>query len=209
MCFLRDQSPESAMEHYKAALPYRDMIIGIGLDSNEHKRPPVLFKEVFLRAKKDGFRITAHCDVGQQDTLQNIHQLISPSEGILTHRIDHGLNAADKQELLELITSQGIGMTICPWAYLRRFNLEETGRRLRTLIDAGVKICISSDGPPLMEGAWVMHNILLARHLCSLTEEDIIQMMQDAVEISWADQDVKKEILAELEEYSYRTRNKG
>ncbi len=88
---------------------------------------------------------------------------------------------------------------------LRRFDLEETGRRLRTLIDAGVKICISSDDPPLMEGTWVMHNILLARKLCSLTEEDIVQMMKDAVEISWADQDVKTEILAELGGDSYRS----
>ncbi|KAF4955702.1 hypothetical protein FGADI_4395 [Fusarium gaditjirri] len=205
MCFLRDQSPASAMEHYKAALPYRDLIIGIGLDSNEHKRPPILFKEVFQQAKNDGFKITAHCDVGQEDTHQNIHQLISPSEGILTHRVDHGLNAADKPELVKPITSQGIGMTICPWAYLRRMNLEEIGRRLRTLIDAGVKICISSDGPPLMEGAWIVHNILLARQLCSLTEEDIVQMMADAVEISWADQDVKTEILAELGRNSYRS----
>ncbi|KAF5630169.1 family oxidoreductase [Fusarium tjaetaba] len=209
MCFLRDQSPDSAMEHYKAALPYRDMIIGIGLDSNEHKRPPVLFKEVFQQAKKDGFKITAHCDVGQEDTYQNIHQLISPSEGILTHRIDHGLNAADKPEPLELITSQGIGMTICPWAYLRRFNLEEIGRRMRTLIDVGVKICISSDDPPFMEGAWIMHNMLLARQLCGLSEEDVVQMMRDAVEISWAVQDVKTEILAELDRNSYRSRNKG
>ncbi|KAF5565598.1 adenosine deaminase [Fusarium phyllophilum] len=212
MCFLRDQSPDSAMEHYKAALPYRDMIIGIGLDSNEHKRPPILFKEIFQQAKNDGFRITAHCDVGQEDTHQNIHQLISPSEGILTHRIDHGLNAADRPELIELIeliTSQNIGMTICPWAYLRRFNLEEISRRLRVLIDAGVKICISSDDPPFMEGAWIMHNILLARQLCGLTEEDIVQMLEDAVEISWADQDLKTAILAELGEDSYRFRNKG
>ncbi|KAL5590381.1 hypothetical protein FOBRF1_013938 [Fusarium oxysporum] len=205
MCFLRDQSPASAMEHYEAALPYRDMIIGIGLDSNEHKRPPILFKEVFQRAKNDGFKITAHCDVGQEDTHQNIHQLISPSYEILTHRIDHGLNASDKPELVELITSQGIGMTICPWAYLRRFNLEEIGRRLRTLIDAGVQICISSDDPPLMEGAWIMHNILLARQLCCLTEEDIVKMMADAVEISWAVQDVKAEVLAELGGNAYRS----
>jgi adenosine deaminase len=197
------------MEHYKAALPYRDMIVGIGLDSNEHKRPPILFKEVFQQAKNDGFKITAHCDVGQEDTYQNIHQLISPSEGILTHRIDHGLNAADKPELVELIVSQGIGMTICPWAYLRRFSLEEIGRGMRTLIDAGVKVCISSDDPPFMEGTWIMHNMLFARQLCGLTEEGVVQMVENAVEISWADQDVKMEILAELDGNSYRSRNNG
>lgn len=37
MCILRDLSPESAMEHYLAALDYRHMIVGIGLDSNEEQ----------------------------------------------------------------------------------------------------------------------------------------------------------------------------
>lgn len=64
MCLIRDLSPEDAMDYYKAALPYRDMITGIGLDSNEYHRPPLLFQEVFSLARRDGFRITMHCDVG-------------------------------------------------------------------------------------------------------------------------------------------------
>ena len=61
------------MEHYDTALKYRDMIVGIGLDSNEVDRPPSLFDEVFLRARNDGFRLTAHCDVGKPYPLEHIH----------------------------------------------------------------------------------------------------------------------------------------
>jgi adenosine deaminase len=55
-------SPGSALKVYDAAMPYRDMIVGIGLDSDELDRPPSIFQEVFVRAKADGFKLTALCD---------------------------------------------------------------------------------------------------------------------------------------------------
>src|SRR5262249_8245599 len=45
MCFLRDQSPESAMATLEQSLPYRDAIVGVGLDSDERGNPPVKFRE--------------------------------------------------------------------------------------------------------------------------------------------------------------------
>ncbi len=113
MCFLRDLSPESAMEHYELSLPYRDIIVGIGLDSNEFDRPPELFSEVYLRARKDGFRLTAHCDVKQPATLEHIRQVVTVLGGTGAERVDHGLDAAEKDELVNLIAEKGVGMTIC------------------------------------------------------------------------------------------------
>ncbi|MBL4681290.1 MAG: hypothetical protein JKY88_11285 [Pseudomonadales bacterium] len=52
MCFLRDLSAESAMEHLQMSLPFKDWIIGVGLDSDERDNPPVKFSEVFASARK-------------------------------------------------------------------------------------------------------------------------------------------------------------
>lgn len=52
MCFLRDMSAESAMATLERSLPYRDWIVGVGLDSDEKGNPPVKFKEVFERARR-------------------------------------------------------------------------------------------------------------------------------------------------------------
>ena len=35
MCFLRDHSAESAAETLEASVPFRDWIVGVGLDSDE------------------------------------------------------------------------------------------------------------------------------------------------------------------------------
>lgn len=60
MCFLRDESAESALETLEAAKPYLDRIVGIGLDSAEVGHPPVKFREVYEAAAALGLRRVAH-----------------------------------------------------------------------------------------------------------------------------------------------------
>ena len=55
MCFLRHLDEASAMQTLESALNYKDIIIGVGLDSSELGHPPSKFKTVFYRALKEGF----------------------------------------------------------------------------------------------------------------------------------------------------------
>jgi len=65
MCFLRDWQSEFAMATLMESLPYKDWIVGVGLDSDERGHPPIKFTKVFERAKQEGFLITAHADIDQ------------------------------------------------------------------------------------------------------------------------------------------------
>ena len=47
-------------------------IVGVGLDSDERGNPPVKFKDVFERARGEGYRLTMHCDVDQEDSVGHI-----------------------------------------------------------------------------------------------------------------------------------------
>lgn len=199
MCFLRDSTPESAMQHYEAALEYKDMIVGFGLDSNEYRRPPWLFDEVFALARRDGFRITAHCDVGVENTHQHIRHVATGLGRTGSSRIDHGLNVADKTELVALVKERSISLTICPWAYLRRESYESIAERIRLLLDAGVTVCVSSDSPAYMDGAFLLPNILLVQKMCGLSDEDVLRIMRNSVDMSWADDEIKTALFAELQ----------
>lgn len=42
------------------ALPYREHLLGVGLDSAEQGYPPSLFTDVFAEASKHGLRLMAH-----------------------------------------------------------------------------------------------------------------------------------------------------
>lgn len=198
---LRDMPAESAMEHYEAALPYKDMTVGIGLDSNEYDRPPSLFEELYLRARADGFKLTCHCDVMQKDTHEHIYQVAECIGGSGADRCDHGLDAAERPELVELIKEKRMGMTLCPWAYVRHHEEEDLFRHVRTLFDAGIKVNISSDSPAYVESNWITQNLLLLRMKCRFTNEEIARVEKDSVEMCWADEDVKRNLLGEIERF--------
>ena len=175
------------------------MIVGIGLDSNEDQHPPSLFEEIYLRARADGFRLTAHCDVGKAYPIEHVHQVVNSVGGTGAERVDHGMNATDDPELMETIREKEIGMTICPWSYIRHQPFDEVFERIRTLFDAGIKISIASDDPTFMEDTWLYENMLLAQRFCKFSDEDMLRLAKNAVEICWASDAVKKGILDQLE----------
>ncbi|KAG5795370.1 hypothetical protein H9Q69_005567 [Fusarium xylarioides] len=200
MCFLRDMSPESAMETYEAVLSYRDMVVGIGLDSDENDRPPLMFEEVYKRARQDGFRITAHCDVGNKDAHKHIRQVVNDLGETGADRLDHGINAAQDPEIMHRIKERGIGMTLTPWGYLRHEPVDEIFPRIRTLFDAGIPIAIGSDDPAYMEDTWILHDWLLVKKMCAFSNNDMATLAKSAIDMCWAEDGVKEEMRRELEE---------
>jgi adenosine deaminase len=199
MCFLRDLSPEDAMMHYEMALPYREMIVGIGLDSNEYGRPPLLFDEVYKRAREDGFKLTCHCDVTQKDTHEHIRQVACELGGTGADRIDHGLDAAEAPELVEIIKIKRTGMTLCPWAYVRHHKEENVFGYVRKLFDAGVLVNISSDSPAYVESNWVVDNLMLLKIKGGFTDDEIVKVQFNAVDICWAPKSLKAEMREKIE----------
>lgn len=195
---LRDVPVKSATKHYEAALAYKDMIVGIGLDSNEYDRPPLLFEDLYLRARADGFKLTCHCDVTQKDTHEHIRQVVECIGGTGADRCDHGLDAAERPELVALIKAKGMGMTLCPWAYVRHHKEEDLFKHIRTLFVAGIKVNISSDSPAYVENNWITQNLLLIRLKCGFTNEEIVRVESDSVEMCWASEEVKRDLLHEI-----------
>ena len=187
------------MTHYQAALKYKDMIVGIGLDSNERDHPPSLFDNIFTLARKDGFKVTAHCDVGVKDTHAHIRQVASTLAGGGLDRMDHGLNVADKTELVDLVAKRNLLLTICPWAYLRRETYDSIAERIRILVDAGISVTIASDSPAYTDQSWITHNLRLTQRMCSFTDEDMVKLVKAGVHNCWADAVVKQAILQEID----------
>lgn len=201
-CFLRDVPPESALDHYALLQPYRDMIVGIGLDSNEFNHPPSLFQDLYLQARNDGFKLTCHCDVAQPDTLAHIHQVVTSLGGTGAERVDHGLDAASSPELVQLLKTRKTGMTLCPWAYVRHHTETNVFGYLRTLWEEGVKIMISSDSPVYVEDNWLIENLKLTKLKADFGDEDILKLMRNAVEICWADEVAKSDFRRELNAFA-------
>lgn len=196
MCFLRDFSEESAFEHYEMALPYKDRILGIGLDSDERNNPPLKFERVFKKAKEDGFHITMHCDIDQVGSIQNISDALHV---IGVERIDHGTNIVEDPALIEYVIENNIGLTSCPVS--NSFVTEDMkGKEVKQLLDQGVKITINSDDPAYFK-SYVSDDLLaVAKHM-DLSREDIVKLVKNAFEIAWTSEDNIENYLKQVDEY--------
>jgi adenosine deaminase len=196
MCFLRDFQAEFAMATLVQALPYKEWIVGVGLDSDEKGNPPVKFAAVFARARAEGFRLTMHCDIDQENTTEHIRQAL---DVIGVERIDHGTNALEDPKLVEEILGRGIGLTTCPISN----GVVTAGMKaaeIKQLFDLGVKVTVNSDDPAYFPG-YVAENLAVLRSELGLSEADLIQLQRNAVDISWAPPAVKDALLAELAAY--------
>jgi len=186
MCFLRDMSAESAMEHLEMSLPYRDWIIGVGLDSDERDNPPVKFQDVFAKAREEGYKLTMHCDVNQVEIINHIWQCL---DEINVDRIDHGINSLEDDKLCNEIRKRGLGLTICPVS--NRFVVQSlTSQEIKEMLARGMKATINSDDPGYFR-AYLTDNFLALIGETEFSKEEITQLNSNAFEVSWLPEERK------------------
>jgi adenine deaminase len=196
LCFLRDFSPEYAMATLMESLPYKEWIVGVGLDSDERDNPPALFAEVFARARAEGYFLTMHCDIDQNNSIEHIRQVI---EDIGVDRIDHGTNIVEDERLVALVREKGIGLTSCPVS--NSFVTEDMkSAEVVTLLRAGVKVMLNSDDPAYF-GAYLTENMVAIADATDLTRAELVQLQRNAFEISWLSSSARDGFLQKLDEY--------
>ena len=197
MCFLRDRSAESAMVTLEQSLPYKDWIIGVGLDSDEKGNPPIKFKEVFARARSEGYHLTMHCDVDQENSVEHIWQCLND---IGVERIDHGVNSLEDKTLIREIKGRGLGLTVCPISNSYVTDGLKAGE-IKTMLDQGVRATINSDDPAYFPG-YMNENLIAVQEAVGLTRDDVVQLARNAFTISWLAREDKDRYLTALEAYA-------
>lgn len=198
LCFLRDMSAESALEHLTLASLYNDWIVGVGLDSDERNNPPVKFAEVFAKAKAMGFKLTMHCDVNQLNTLQHISQCIGD---IKVDRIDHGINSLESDELCELIKLKQLGLTVCPVS--NKFVVQSlTSGEVRSMLEKDMLVTINSDDPAYFR-AYLTENFLALQEEGQFNQAQIVTLVENAFKVAWLSDTAKQKYLNMISAYCH------
>ncbi len=197
MCFLRHLPEESAMATLEAATPFRDSIVGVGLDSGERGNPPEGFTRVFAEARRRGLRAVAHA--GEEGPPAYI---IGALDALGAERIDHGVTCDQDDRVVERLAAEGIPLTMCPLSNvrLRVFDRMED-HNLKRLMDRGVKVTINSDDPAYF-GGYIADNYRAAAEALGLGHDDLVRIAIDGVEASFLDEGRKAELIAEIERYA-------
>ncbi|MBO1255465.1 adenosine deaminase [Alteromonas sp. 5E99-2] len=196
LCFLRDMSAESAMEHLMYAEPYLDWIVGVGLDSDEKDNPPLKFADVFAKAKTFGLKLTMHCDVNQNNTHDHIAQCL---DDIQVDRIDHGVNSLEKAALWQTIKTKKLGLTVCPVS--NRFVVQSlTSKEIRQMLDNQMLVTINSDDPAYFR-AYLNENFIELQSEGDFSESDIITLVTNAFKVAWLPEQEKGFYLDKVQHY--------
>ena len=148
MCFLRHLDEASAQKTLDAALPFRDRIAGVGLDSSEAGNPPAKFARVFARARDAGFFLTAHA--GEEGPASYVWEALDVL-GVM--RVDHGNHAMDDDVLVERLARDKMALTVCPLSNLRLRVIDDLRHHpLRRMMDKGLRVTVNSDDPAYFGG---------------------------------------------------------
>jgi adenine deaminase len=196
MCFLRDLSEESAMATLEQALPFKDRIIAVGLDSAEVGHPPEKFTRVFDRARAEGFLTVAHA--GEEGPPEYIRQAL---DRLKVSRIDHGVRCLEDPGLTARLAADGIPLTVCPLSNVKLRVFESMERHnLKQLLNHGLYVTINSDDPAYF-GGYVTENFLAVEKALGLDREDVYRLARNSFEATFLGPAQKQIFLAELDSY--------
>lgn len=202
LCILRDMDAGYAMATLMEALPYKDWIIGIGLDSDERDNPPKKFAAVFERARKEGLLLTMHCDIDQKNSIEHIRQVL---EDIQVDRIDHGTNIVEDPALVALLKRKNIGLTCCPVSN-SVVTKDFKGKEITRLLRDGVKVTVNSDDPAYFR-AYMSENMEKIADGTDVTKDELVQLQRNAFEISWLSSEKREVFMNMLNDYAAKHGN--
>ena len=195
MCFLRHLSEEEAFETLEQALPFRDKIIGVGLDSGEVGNPPEKFAKVFARCRELGFHLVAHA--GEEGPPAYIWTAL---DVLKVERIDHGVQSSKDAALMQRLAKDRIALTVCPLSNLKLCVFPDlASHNLGALLDAGLAATVNSDDPAYF-GGYMNDNFLQTFAATGLNAEQAYRLARNSFEASFIEDTAKRQHIARLDE---------
>ncbi len=184
MSFLRHLSEESAFETLEAALPlrdqYKDIWVGIGLDSAEVGNPPNKFERVFTRCKELGFRLVAHA--GEEGPPEYVRDALD-----LLHvdRIDHGVRSEEDPDLVKRLIREQIPLTVCPLSNLKLCVVDNMNdHNIARLLRQGLVVTVNSDDPAYF-GGYVGDNYRAIAASLKLSRQELAKLADNSLVASF------------------------
>jgi len=197
LCFLRHLPEEAAMETLEAALPHRDAITAVGLDSSEVGHPPSKFQRVFDRARAEGFLTVAHA--GEEGPSEYIREAL---DLLQVQRVDHGVRCTEDDALVARLVEAQVPLTVCPLSNVKlRVFPDLRHHNFKAMYDAGLRVTINSDDPAYF-GGYVGENYLATADALGLTDTDLVAVARNSFFASFLDPGEVELHLAAIDEFA-------
>jgi len=196
MSFLRHLDEASAFGCLRHALLHKDKIKAVGLDSSEIGNPPSKFNKVFEVARQEGLLTVAHA--GEEGPASYVYEAL---DLLKVSRIDHGNRSLEDNNLVQKLVASQVPLTVCPLSNLKLKVVKDmTQHPLKNMLHLGLKATVNSDDPAYF-GGYMNENYMAVAQALDLSKEDLIHLSKNSFEASFVDEDLKQNLLRQLENF--------
>jgi adenosine deaminase len=197
LCFLRHLDEDAAFATLRAAEPYLDRIVGVGLDSSEVGHPPSKFARVYGAARERGLKLVAHA--GEEGPPEYVREALD-----LLHvdRIDHGNRALEDPALVKRLAAEGMTLTVCPLSNLKLCVVDDLkAHPLKRMLGLGLHATVNSDDPAYF-GGYLGRNWLETAQALDLTRGELVTLANNSFTGSFLGANEAAEHLAAIDAYA-------
>jgi adenosine deaminase len=188
---VRNLGPENAMKTLYEINEVKDMrIIGIGLGGAEKEYPPELFADVFEKARKLGFKTTAHA--GEASGPESVWGAIRK---LRVDRIGHGTRAVEDPELMNYLAENKIPIELCPLSNLRTRVIDSIeDHPVKTFIEMGIPVSINTDDPKMF-GNSLSDEYQVLKDSFNFSGDDIKKIIVNSIYTTWLEDNEKSSLI--------------
>lgn len=113
-------------------------------------------------------------------------------------RIGHGIRAVDDPGLMEYLAANDVALEICPTSNVRTKVVPTMPEHpLRRLMNAGVRVTLNSDDPPMF-GTNLANEYLIAGTVLGLSQPDLAVLAHNAVHASFLPGEAKRRMHTDI-----------
>ena len=171
-------------------------VVGFGLSNDERRGTTAEFAPAFAIAERAGLLLVPH-----GGELRGPDHIVLCLDHLHADRLGHGVRAGEDPAVLERVVEAGVVLEVCPVSNVALGVYSDlTSVPLPDLLAAGAVVALGADDP-LLFGSRLAGQYATMRAAHELTDEQLAELARMSVRASQAPDDLKKRVLAEIDEW--------
>lgn len=185
----RTYGPVRARRELRALLDHRAEITALDLAGDEGNWPPELFVRHFEEGREAGWQVTVHA--GEAAGARGI---ITAVEKLGATRIGHAVRAVEDLSLMSMLRERRIGIEANLTSNVQTSTVADyASHPLKRFLEEGLLATINTDDPGI-SGIDLPHELDVAAPAAGLSEQQIVQAMENAWVIAFISPDEKAQL---------------
>jgi len=173
-----------------ALLVHKNNLVAVDLAGDEFNFPGELFVEHFKQVRNAGLQVTVHA--GEAGGAASVWQAIND---LGATRIGHGVATIEDEKLMTYMVNKNIAIESCLTSNFQTGTVTDLSQHpLKAFLNFGIKACLNTDDPAV-QGIEIRNEYTVAQQVLLLSEDDIRQLQENALDVCFLSDSEKKALL--------------